>query len=67
MCVSLGAIAVQRLIDAGALITWQEENGLEMVAEFTREVGGSTQQNQSFGTARVRFSYSSIFIFIYES
>jgi hypothetical protein len=37
-------MAVQRLIDSGAFICWTEANGLEMVAEFQREVGGSTSQ-----------------------
>ena len=45
---------VQRLIDAGALVTWTEENGLEMVAEFTREVGGATTQKNGFGGSRER-------------
>ena len=45
-CCSKGPETVQRLIDQGALTTWKEENGLEMVAEFTREVGSKVlQQN----------------------
>jgi hypothetical protein len=37
-------MAVQRLIDSGAYICWTEKNGLEMVAEFTREVGADVIQ-----------------------
>jgi hypothetical protein len=48
-------VAVQKLIDAGALIVWKEENGLEMVAEFTREVGGSTVQKNKLLGVRERF------------
>ena len=45
-CCSKGPETVQRLIDQGALVTWKEDNGLEMVAEFTREVGNKVlQQN----------------------
>ena len=47
-----GAPAVQRLIDSGAYITWTEENGLEMVAEFNRQVGGETSQNNSIATKK---------------
>ena len=54
-CLPTGAVQVQKLIDAGALVTWTEENGLEMVAEFTREVGGATTQKNSFGGSRERF------------
>jgi hypothetical protein len=47
-------VAVQRLIDAGALICWREENGLEMVAEFTRSVGSNTVQKNSLKGERER-------------
>ena len=43
------------LIDAGAYITWVEENGLEMVAEFQREVGGERSATRSFETNRDSF------------
>ena len=54
-CLPTGGVAVQKLIDAGALICWKEANGLEMVAEFTREVGGITAQKNTFGGVRERF------------
>ena len=54
-CFPRGEVAVQRLIDAGALICWKEENGLEMVAEFTRTVGGNTVQKNRLTAARERF------------
>ena len=50
-----GPAAVQELIDHGVLQTWQEENGLEMVAEFTRSVGGETMQRNTIGVKRERF------------
>jgi hypothetical protein len=53
----LGAAGVQRLIDAGVYITWVEKNGLEMLAEFTREVTGSRKQTSSFTATRVRFLF----------
>jgi len=34
---------VQRLIDSGAYICYKEQNGMEMVAEYTREVGAETE------------------------
>ena len=40
-----GAVAVQRLIDSCAYISWTENNGLEMVAEFQREVGEEQYKN----------------------
>ena len=46
---------MQQLIDAGALITFKEENGLEMVAEFKRECGGETMQRNTIGVERERF------------
>ena len=57
-CLPTGAVQVQQLIDAGALVTWTEENGLEMVAEFTREVGGITAQKNMLGGVRERFFFS---------
>ena len=42
VCAHEGAEAVQKLIDAGAYIVFKEESGLEMLAEFTREVGADT-------------------------
>jgi hypothetical protein len=53
-CFPGGEVAVQRLIDAGALICWREENGLEMVAEFTRSVGSNTVQKNSLKGERER-------------
>ena len=50
-----GPAAVQELIDHGVLQTWQEENGLEMVAELTRSVGGETMQRNTIGVERERF------------
>ena len=52
-----GAQIVQGLIDAGAYSTWNETNGLEMVAEFTRSVGGSVTQENSMKGVRERFFY----------
>lgn len=46
-----GASAVLRLrlIDCGAYVTWTETSGLEMVADFNREVGQEVvQQNRLF-------------------
>ena len=48
---------MQQLIDAGALITFKEENGLEMVAEFSRECGGETMQRNTIGVKRERFFF----------
>ena len=56
-CFPRGEAAVQRLIDAGALICWTEENGLEMVAEFTRSVGGNTVQKNTLRGVRERFFF----------
>ena len=50
-----GAEAVQRLIDAGAYITWKEENGLEMIAEFTRSVGTNILQSNKISGGREPF------------
>jgi len=50
-----GAPAVQRLIDSGAFITWTECNGLEMVAEFRREVGGGQTQTNKYSTHKACF------------
>ena len=55
-----GPAKVQELIDSGALDTWQEEGGLEMVSEFTRSVGGKTMQRNTIRVERERF-----FFFIY--
>ena len=63
-CLPTGEVAVQKLIDAGALIVWKEENGLEMVAEFTREVGGSTVQKNIFGGVRERFFLVCVCVFL---
>ena len=52
-----GEAAVQRLIDAGALICWKEENGLEMVAEFTRSVGGNQVQKKHVDRATGAFFF----------
>ncbi len=52
-CLPTGAVKVQQLIDAGALVTWTEANGLEMVGATT-EVGGATTQKNSFGGSRER-------------
>ena len=52
-----GAPAVQQLIDAGAYICFQEENGLEMVAEFTRSVGGDGTAKKSFETDMDRYVF----------
>ena len=48
---------MQQLIDAGAYITFKEENGLEMVAEFSRECGGETMQRNTIGVKRERFFF----------
>ena len=50
-----GPAKVQELIDSGALQTWQEEGGLEMVSEFTRSVGGKTMQRNTIRVERERF------------
>ena len=54
-CLPTGPMKVQQLIDLGALTTWTEDNGLEMCAEFNREVGGETKQKNTFGGSRERF------------
>ena len=54
-CFPRGASTVPSLIDAGALICWKEENGLEMVAEFTRNVGGAVTQTNTLQAKRERF------------
>ena len=48
---------MQRMIDAGALTVWTEENGLEMCAEFTREVGGETRQKNNLHAERELFFF----------
>ena len=51
-----GAAKVQELIDAGAYLTWTEQpSGLEMIAEFQREVGGETSQTRSMQINRESF------------
>ncbi len=50
-CLPTGAVQVQQLIDTGALVTWTEANGREMVGATT-EVGGATTQKISFGGSR---------------
>jgi hypothetical protein len=52
-----GAATVQELINNGALQTWQEANGLEMVSEFTRSVGGKTMQRNTIRVERERFFF----------
>ena len=54
-CLPTGPMKIQQLIDLGALTTWTEDNGLEMCAEFNREVGGETKQKNTFGGSRERF------------
>ena len=54
-CFPRGAAQVQKLIDAGALVPFQEDNGLEMVAEFQREVGGKTTQKNTLMGERELF------------
>ena len=52
-CLILGGpSAVQRLIDSGAYITWTEASGLEMVAEFNREVGQDVVQKNRISTEK---------------
>ena len=53
---------MQQLIDAGALITFVEENGLEMVAEFKRECGGQTMQRNTIGVKRERFLFTNVYV-----
>ena len=53
---------MQQLIDAGALITFKEENGLEMVAEFSRECGGETMQRNTIGVKRERFFFTNVYV-----
>ena len=53
---------MQKMIDAGALIAWTEENGLEMCAEFTREVGGETRQKNNLHAERDLFFLLSVCI-----
>ena len=65
-CLPTGEVAVQKLIDAGALIVWKEANGLEMVAEFTREVGGITAQKNIFGGVRERFLLVCVCVCFFE-
>ena len=57
-----GPAKVQELIDSGALETWQEENGLEMVAEFTRSVSGETMQRKTIGVERERFLFTNVYV-----
>ena len=47
-----GASAVQRLIDCGAYVTWTEPSGLEMVAEFNRELGEEVVQANRISTQK---------------
>jgi len=54
-CFPRGEAKVQSLIDAGALTTWVEPNGLEMVAEITRSVGGNIVQSNSMKGVWERF------------
>ena len=54
-CQHRGAAKVQELIDAGALETWTEPNGLDMVAELTHSVAGETMQRNTIGVERERF------------
>lgn len=49
-----GAAAVQALIDAGAYIVTRESNGLEMLTEFKRKIGGSVTGTRSIGAERDR-------------
>ena len=61
-----GAQAVQRLIDSGAFITWTEANGLEMVAEFQREVGRTNIQTNKFITAKALLYFALLyFVLLY--
>ena len=53
---------MQRMIDAGALTVWTEENGLEMCAEFTREVGGGSRQKNNLHAERDLFFLLSVCI-----
>ena len=54
---------MQRMIDAGALTTWTEENGLEMCAEFTREVGGGQRQKNNLRAEReLFFCYHCVYV-----
>ena len=57
---------MQRMIDAGALTVWTEENGLEMCAEFTREVGGETTQKNNLHAERELFFFA-ISVYMYVS
>ena len=54
------------MIDAGALTVWTEENGLEMCAEFTREVGGETRQKNNLHAERELFFFA-ISVYMYVS
>ena len=55
-CLPTGAVQIQKLIDAGALVTWTEANGREMVGATTA-VGGATTQKNSSGGALERSQY----------
>ena len=62
-CLPTGEVQVQQLIDTGALVTWTEANGLEMVGATT-EVGGATTQKNSFGGSRERFLLVCVCVFL---
>ena len=55
MPVCAGAETVQQLIDAGAYVCFKDENGIEMVAEYTREVGLDVVGTKTFEAKRDRF------------
>ena len=66
-CFPRGEAKVQSLIDAGAFTTWVEPNGLEMVAEFTRSVGGNIKQENSMQGVRERFFLECVCMFLWAS
>ena len=55
MSACAGAAAVQELIDAGAYVCFKDENGLEMVAEYTRDLGVDKIGTKKFEASRDRF------------
>ena len=55
MSACAGAAAVQELIDLGAYICFKDENGLDMVAEYTRELGVDKIGTKKFEAQRDRF------------
>ena len=46
-------------------ITFVEENGLEMVAEFQRECGGQTMQRNTINVEREPFLFTNVYMYVF--